>query len=293
MRLVFIHGIHQEDKAPAALQGMWEDALLSAWARAGLAKPDYALEMPYYGALLAESILKMHGGFRTKMTSGAEAQGPLRRLEQALIRDIGVKKGINESHICAELERDFLRSELAHWEWVLGIARSLDRDVPELGSLALHFARQVDAYLTCPEIRDAVDNVIRPAFLRGPTVIVAHSLGSDITYRLLRELEDGAEVPLLVTVGSPLGIGVVKTHLSPPLLKVPAGVRSWLNATDERDCVALYACLDGSTFTDGVENVADVHHGKDINPHAITDYVGHASVAGRIHAALSGAQSLN
>jgi hypothetical protein len=54
MRLVFIHGIHQEDKAPAALQGMWEDALLSAWARAGLAKPDYALEMPYYGALLAE-----------------------------------------------------------------------------------------------------------------------------------------------------------------------------------------------------------------------------------------------
>ena len=54
MRLVFIHGIHEEHKAPAALRQTWENALLSAWDAAGLSKPHYSLEMPYYGNLLAE-----------------------------------------------------------------------------------------------------------------------------------------------------------------------------------------------------------------------------------------------
>lgn len=213
------------------------------------------------------------------------------RLEEALVREIGLNKGINETHVCVELDRKIARSELASCEWVQGIARVLDRDIPELGDIALRLARQVDGYLTCPEVRDAVDNVIRPSFLRGPTVIVAHSLGSVIAYRLLREVEDSIDVPLLVTVGSPLGITVVKHYLSPPLLKVPSGVKHWLNAADKKDCVALYARLDRNTFVDGIENVANVHHVRD-NPHAITDYIGHACVAGRIHAALSSSQSV-
>jgi hypothetical protein len=58
VRLVFVHGIHQEDKTSLTLQETWEDALLSAWAAAGLEKPDYTLEMPYYAALLAELICR-------------------------------------------------------------------------------------------------------------------------------------------------------------------------------------------------------------------------------------------
>ncbi len=41
MRLVFVHGIHEEHKAPAALRQVWEDALLSAWTTAGLSRPNY------------------------------------------------------------------------------------------------------------------------------------------------------------------------------------------------------------------------------------------------------------
>lgn len=152
--------------------------------------------------------------------------------------------------------------------------------------ILLRFVRQVDAYLTCQEIREAVDNIVRPSILKGPTVIVAHSLGSVITYRLLREAQSAAEVPLFVTLGSPLGFHAVKQYLNPPSLAVPIAVRTWLNATDARDCVALYACLDRNTFADGIENVANVHHLRD-NPHAIADYIGHATVAERIHAALS------
>lgn len=275
MRLVFVHGIHQEDKTSVALQEVWEDALLSAWAAAGLEKPDYTLEMPYYASLLAALICRARGeaGFFT-------------HLEETLLKDIGLNKGISEHHVRAEFDREIARSGLARWQWVQGIARILERDIPEFGNIALRFVRQVDAYLTCQEIREAVDNIVRPSILKGPTVIVAHSLGSVITYRLLREAQSAAEVPLFVTLGSPLGFHAVKQYLNRPSLAVPIAVRPWLNATDARDCVALYACLDRNTFADGIENVANVHHLRD-NPHAIADYIGHATVAERIHAALS------
>lgn len=275
MRLVFVHGIHQEDKTSVALQEVWEDALLSGWAAAGLEKPDYTLEMPYYASLLAALICRARGeaGFFT-------------HLEETLLKDIGLNKSISEHHVRAEFDREIARSGLARWQWVRGIARILERDIPEFGNIALRFVRQVDAYLTCQEIREAVDNIVRPSILKGPTVIVAHSLGSVITYRLLREAQSAAEVPLFVTLGSPLGFHAVKQYLNPPSLAVPIAVRTWLNATDARDCVALYACLDRNTFADGIENVANVHHLRD-NPHAIADYIGHATVAERIHAALS------
>jgi hypothetical protein len=43
------------------LRQTWENALLSAWDAAGLAKPDYTLEMPYYGNLLARLAVHARG----------------------------------------------------------------------------------------------------------------------------------------------------------------------------------------------------------------------------------------
>jgi hypothetical protein len=283
MRLVFIHGIHEENKAPAALRRAWEHALVSAWRKAGLARPDYTLEMPYFGGLLADLAGPAHDAGRPPpLVKRAEG---LVHVEEALLRDLGKILGVEAACSCAELAEGVVRSELACREWVQGILRFLESDVPGMGALLLRFARQVDAYLTSPEIRAAIDNIVRPSLLDGPTVIVAHSLGSIIAYRLLREAEWGTEVPLFVTLGSPLGIHVIKEHLSPPALAVPASVRKWLNATDERDCVALRARLDRHSFVDGIENVDDVQHLCG-SPHAIDDYLGHPIVAAQIRASL-------
>ena len=75
MRLVFIHGIHEEHHEPAALRQMWENALVSAWERAGLAKPHYTLEMPYFGRLLADLAEPARGG----ALSGVVGRDPLGR----------------------------------------------------------------------------------------------------------------------------------------------------------------------------------------------------------------------
>jgi hypothetical protein len=283
MRLVFIHGIHEENKAPAALRQAWEHAVVSAWRKAGLDKPSYSLEMPYFGGLLADLAEPARDADRPAPL-GERAEGFV-HVEEVLLRDLGKILGVEAACSCPELAEGLMRSELVCREWVQGVLRFLESDVPGMGSLLLRFARQVDAYLTTPEIRAAIDNIVRPSLLDGPTVIVAHSLGSIIAYRLLREAEWGAEVPLFVTLGSPLGIHVIKEHLSPPALAVPASVRKWLNATDERDCVALRARLDRDTFADGIENVDDVQHVSG-NPHAIDAYLGHPIVAEQIRASL-------
>jgi hypothetical protein len=146
--------------------------------------------------------------------------------------------------------------------------------------------RQVDAYLTRQHIQEAVDDIVRPCLLGGPSVVVAHSLGTVVAYRLLRKAGDAASAPLFVTIGSPLGIGTVKQYLRPPSLKVPSGVTHWLNGTDERDYVALCARLDRDTFADGIENISDLHN-RQSDAHAIVDYLADTKVSQRIYAALT------
>ncbi|KDN82067.1 hypothetical protein KCH_62210 [Kitasatospora cheerisanensis KCTC 2395] len=70
----------------------------------------------------------------------------------------------------------------------------------------------------------------------GPVVVVGHSLGSVVAYEVLRAA--GREVPLFVTIGSPLGITEIQDRLEQPL-EVPPGVAAWRNASDTRDLVAL------------------------------------------------------
>jgi pimeloyl-ACP methyl ester carboxylesterase len=89
-----------------------------------------------------------------------------------------------------------------------------------------------------------MDRVIAPiiANQNAPIVLVAHSLGSIVSYDILNT-HPALKVDLLVTIGSPLGIDntVRRRLLSDKAGKrgVPAGVRAWLNAADVDDVVAL------------------------------------------------------
>ena len=75
--------------------------------------------------------------------------------------------------------------------------------------------------------------------LDGPVIVIAHSLGTIIAYDVLRTWSGPAlEIPLLVTVGSPLGVREIQDLVVAPL-EVPAGVAAWRNASDARDVVAL------------------------------------------------------
>lgn len=123
--------------------------------------------------------------------------------------------------------------------------------------------------------RAAMQAPVRKALLEGPKadVVIAHSLGTIITYDVLSEpaLKD-RRPKVLITVGCPLGIDNVQDRLRDGAGRpnpIPAGITDWANFADRFDPVALEATL-RDEFTPGdlikdqaVNNLAKNNHDLD------------------------------
>lgn len=286
MRLVFVHGMSQEGKDPAALRETWETAMHLAWKKAGLKIPAYQLEMPYYGDTLHKLTEEVRGDTSRVTNRGGGEPVNFTPLEEEWIRAMATEAGVTDAQVRADLGQEVVARGPLNWEWMQGVCRVLERKVPWVSELGVGFVRQVDSYLTRPHIRGAVDELVRPSLTGGRCVVVSHSLGTVVTYTILRGLRQPAQVPLYVTLGSPLGIGAIKANVKPPTLGVPTGVATWLNAADERDYVALYSRLDRDNFIEGIENVSDIKNRHE-DAHAIVDYLTDKTVSARIHRALT------
>ncbi len=289
MRLTFIHGINQAGRQEAGLKSDWETALLNAWTVAGLTKPEYDIRMPFYGDKIIEMIDEVRGSSGNVLSRGAGNYVSFSETERELVFELAKRAGATEAEIETQTDRAVIDRGPANWEWVQAAARWLSKKAPWLGNSSLEYLpiiREADAYLTRPHIRNAIDAMTIPHLEGEETVVVAHSLGSVIAYKLLRHLGKKAIVNLLITLGTPLGIDVVKDHLKPPKLQKPTGVVSWLNGSDERDYVALHSALTKETFAAGIDNLSDIKNSKK-DPHAILDYLSDARVSARVNSALT------
>jgi len=117
--------------------------------------------------------------------------------------------------------------------------------------------------------KDQMRQVVRDSLsaVEPPVIVIGHSLGSIIAYDVLREQGSSSlEVPLFVTVGSPLGVTEVQDLVERPL-EVPESVAAWRNASDARDLVALDHTIRPEYAPAGkctdiyVVNDSDNHHG--------------------------------
>ncbi|MEU0939425.1 hypothetical protein [Embleya sp. NPDC005971] len=107
------------------------------------------------------------------------------------------------------------------------------------------FVREVTAYLRdvdAPARIAAREEVAACIAAHRPRVVIAHSLGSVVTYEALHAHPE-SEVELLVTLGSPLALPHAVFHrLRPtptPTGTRPPGVRRWVNVADHGDPVAI------------------------------------------------------
>jgi hypothetical protein len=123
---------------------------------------------------------------------------------------------------------------------------------------AMMFCREVHTYLSTPDSprrRAARDAVVDAIEAHQPAVVVAHSLGSVVTYEALWHRPDLA-VPLLVTLGSPLAMpGVVLERLCAPERGRPPKVDRWVNLADIGDLVALPRDGLGAAFTGVTQDI--------------------------------------
>lgn len=296
-QLVMIHGRAQQHKDAAALKAEWLDALGEGLAASGLTLPiaETEVRFPFYG----DTLYQMAGGTPADVAAdvvvrGEGADAEEQRFARAVIEEIRTRAGITDAQLATVAGDDVVERGPQNWEWVQGILRAIDRFVPHgSGTSIALFTYDVYQYLRNSVIRETIETGVSAAITPGvETVVVAHSLGSVVAYNLLRREghRRGWKVPLLATVGAPLGVAEIrKTLRGFAPTRCPECVSAWFNALDERDVVALYP-LDPRCFpldppNPAIENKRNVRN-RTSNRHGIAGYLDDPEVARRIHDAL-------
>ena len=285
MKIVLIHGRAQGGRSSQQILEQWVPGLKAGMHAAGLTlDPSIPIVAPFYGDVL-DSMSEQAIRFRPEVvTRGTPPPGDVDEVTAAMIEQMAIRAGLDIDQVLDEEIVSVVERGPERWGWVQALARRLEAKYPWLARTVIgKVTSDVKSYIDFPHIQDAVHAIVVPALEDGPTVIVSHSLGTVIAYWSLVEHMPNADVPLLITAGSPLGLNTIKKRLPQPL-RIPHGVQRWLNVTDQEDIVALHARLDQDTFIPGIENVDDVENGDD--PHAIERYLSDPRVARAIHAAL-------
>jgi hypothetical protein len=281
MNLVFIHGRGQGQRTERELLDSWTEGLRQGLRRIGVQADDgFQTLLPFYGAELDRLTAALAQATVAVVERGEPAPGDADPFTAAIVERLAARAGVDTQQVIVDSQGRVVERGPENWEWVQAVARAAILRAPWLADFSIgRFTADVRAYLDRPHIKKAVHDIIAPAIAAGPCVVVSHSLGTVVAYRLLVELAAPPTVPLFITAGSPLGIDVIKRKLPSPL-RFPRGVEKWLNVSDERDFVALSSRLDRDTFIEGIENVSDVDNGDD--PHNISRYLADSTVARRI-----------
>jgi hypothetical protein len=229
--LMGVHGIGKQYLGRLQLLDLWAPALMDGLERAAPGRraewPD--LDIAFYGDIfLRPATPGTKGG-----DAGADPEGGLVDLsddEIADLEDAVAEMVPDEARIAAEQAPDKSRTRIPGP--VVVMAGAIERTFPGVsGMLALGNLRQVRSYLRNPALKAALDERVAAA-AAGASVLIGHSLGSVVAYEYALAHPEH-ELDLLLTLGSPLGLRMVRKHLTDG----PAYGGPWANRRDPRDPV--------------------------------------------------------
>lgn len=293
MKVIFVHGRDQQDQAPRQLRANW----LTAWEK-GLAKsklslpPEDSIHTPYYADTLFELMQKLMQAKKGPATRSGydgineaqELEFTKRYLEEIAMANATTFEERMDVKNMVEEERGLL-----NWGAVQKLLGFLDKK-NIFGDYPLKVAtRDVFVYLTQNHIKEAVNSIVENTFDATPCVVVGHSLGSIITYLVLKN-NPHYQVKKYITIGSPLGVTSLAKHLELPLI-MPECIRGdardrWYNVYDERDFIALRP-LDKKHFDNGFDIVNSTHvKNHTANRHGIAGYLDDEIIAKTIYDAM-------
>jgi pimeloyl-ACP methyl ester carboxylesterase len=203
---------------------------------------------------------------------------------ERFLMDMAANAGVTDADITAQYDGDVQERGPLNWGWVQAILKAVDGTGFSNFSLK-KFTYDVYLYLTLPVVRRQIHDFVIEEIGTGPAVILAHSLGTVVTYNILQDNPDWS-VAQLLTVGSPLGVKSVNEKLRTPFSMPTCVANGWFNAYDDRDVVALQP-LDERNFniTPAIENYDKVRNHTS-NRHGIEGYLDDAVVARAIYDAL-------
>ncbi|MEV6855423.1 serine peptidase [Streptomyces microflavus] len=266
LRIVAVHGVgcHDANATPeqaSETQGThWTRHLASGL---GLPADRFDLDFAYYAPALRK------GGPVTQGTPDVEELGdPLaEELLTAWLDELGAPKPVIQGSLTLPLRYS------ATW---VAEKFSLDGRVTRL--FIQSFFREVAAYLRAeddPARLAAREEVAARIAEHRPQIVIAHSLGTVVTYEALHARPE-LNVELLLTLGSPLAMPrAVFDRLTPcptgpsgPLGIRPTSVTRWVNIADPGDPVAIPPGLSRSfsgialDLTDSIHATFGFHSAK-------------------------------
>lgn len=293
--LVLVHGRAQQELDPDDLKAEWVDALKRGLEASDLELPidEASIRYPFYGNTLVDLIdTDAADDFRDVIvrSAGDGDDDQAQFLEEVALECRGRLEDVTDAEIVAaglEADSEVIARGVQNSALVVGILKLIDERLPGFGGTAIALATSdVYHYLMTPGIQEEIAEGVAGALSSdAESVVVAHSLGSVVAYKLLRENPDRFRVPTFITVGSPLGVTAIRRALAP--IAFPAGVRRWRNAYDPHDIVALHP-LEKPWFgvTPEVSNMGNVDN-RTANRHGISGYLSDPVVARWIYDALT------
>ncbi len=289
MRLAFVHGINNEGETPESIERTWWDALVRSWAAAGLApKPRPDIAVGYYADLLAGLTISAATEMGPSTTSTGLAAG--------LLQEYADAAGVTDAELAAAalelgLPAEAVEQGVPHVGWIVNFASVLERVLPIKGKLVARlFLRQAVTYINDKVLAAQIDRKVGAAIFDGkpdPVIVVAHSLGTVVSYRVLANARfERRDVPLYVTLGSPLSVRMFKSILPVRGSMPTPPIGSWFNCRHKDDFVTLgRGIIAQSIGFDGVEDSTEIADG-DPDRHSIVQYLSSPAVAKIIHARL-------
>jgi hypothetical protein len=284
--IVLVHGIAQEQLGAYSLEKDWLPALADGVTAGG--RPDLAariwpqgrpngitVRMAYYGDLFLTPGV-MGTAESASVEDEVAEQLAIEWLHRAVDRDTpdrGVASiqlsYLNSSEhqdqgAIQEAQRRALNS-VARLKWFAPFGMAF------AGKFVNRTLQQVTRYLADSEIRGEVQRRVAELIDADTRAIIGHSLGSIVAYEAAHRLT--RPIPLLMTLGSPLGLRtVVYDRVQPQPPCFPPNIQRWVNVADRNDLVAAQPDLQemfgalpsGSSFDGGwtVENGAKPHEAR-------------------------------
>lgn len=275
VRILFVHGRAQEGKSEEKIESQWLEALATGLGKSDLSLPsNIRVDAPFYGDLLEDLTTRFDLPLPEDIVSKGEdsVDEDFLRFQADVLNEIRQAAGITDLQIDQEYGDNTRPKGPQNWEWVQAIVRAIDKNAKGLTAATLNkFLNDTYLYMRKSFVRDSINQLVSERLTEQPTIIVAHSLGSVVAYDILRKTNLNVDVPLLITLGSPLGIRFIRDELMP--IERSMHVQHWVNAYDERDVVALYP-LDENNFRvdPPIENINDLKN-KTKNRHGIDGYL--------------------
>lgn len=311
MKLVFIHGINNQQHLPSNVAARWWGQIRRGWQMANLTTlPQPETSVGYYAQRLYYATSN-----KTWDHPDPDQELPIFNPERTFQMGTGTSFNIDSNAMgllneyckaanvaLPETDEPKPQGWLSPAVWLIDKAHDI---LPQKAAATLSrpLLLQAAVWSDSQGLRDGLQNQVvnmingvRDAHQSAtnlgqePVVIVAHSLGTAVAYRLLmnERLTEGAQVPLFITLGCPLTVKFIRRSMDQAELFCPDFIGRWINLYDSDDFVPLGSPLKEKEMGfDTFENYEGVTQEGDENAHSVAAHLRHPVVAKALHEVLS------